>query len=684
MVNGIGITKEGSFTGMMNIINKRLKQSQKLRPSLDIYQSYGQGYGSHSGKGGPAGYIPYYRIGSQSIESLAFQSDIFMTTINALKNKIFRRGFKIEERVDNPDKTQLKILNGIIKNINQNGQSLKELIKMFEQDENIFDDGYLIAMNDYIFGPSGDIISTAPQEIIKASPTVIAIIADSEGRLGYTHEGKKVFVDPETRNRLITEEEAKTQGFKNRDGIKLQPAHHRAITYYKNERRDIFYLPGEVFHLSKHNPTAVNGMSPVHSIWMKMITLIEQDRYLLLNYQKGRPPRGMLIISTTNYTSAKAAWESLKAETRKDPHSISPYLMGDKDGKGKVEWIEFMRPLGDMQFIESRNEMRRQIGAIYGVMPLFSGDLSQSGGLNNEGLQITVTNQAVEEGQKLYNDKVFPWILKQFGITDYKLELEEPEEKDEVIDAKIRGIKIDNATKMAQMGFDVSYNKQDDEFEFSEEATTPVEGGGMFGGSSETKLNDQELEKHFFKVLKTQSERDLMKDAYDMISRSADEEGLEFDIQKQGLEEFIALNIFKRKFEGLSKTKSNKIKSIILKAILAKDSITEVANKIKDAGVDKQQAELIARTESSILKNATREFNFSRARGSSDFVYKWIGPDDRRTSDISKEIKTKSRKGLKLETLKSLVRKTSEKFGFTPDRDWFSHPNQRHTFTRVI
>lgn len=686
MVKGIGITKEGSFTGMMNIINKKLKQSQKLRPSLDFYQSHGQGYGTYSGagRGGSAGYIPYYQIGNQHIEGLAFQSDIFMTTINALRNKIFRRGFKIEERVENPDKSQLKLLKQIMIRMNDNDQSLKEVAKMFEQDENIFDDGYLISLRDYIFASNGDVLTAETQEIIRASPTVVAIIADSEGRLGYTHEGKKVFVDPTNRDRLITEEEAETQGFKNRDGIKFQPAHHRGVTYYGNETRDIFYIPGEVFHISKHNPTVTNGRSPMHSIWMKMITLIEQDRYLLLNYQKGRPPRGILAISTTNFASAKSAWEAAKAEAKKDPHSINPMLMGDKDGKGKIEWIELMKPLADMQFIETRNEARRAIGAIYGVMPLFAGDLTDSGGLNNEGLQITVTNQAVEEGQKLYNDKVFPWILKQFEITDYRLELEEPEEKDEVIDAKIMGIKIDNALKMTQMGFDVSYNKKEDEFEFSEEATTPAEMGGTFGGPKETVLNDENIDKQFFRVLKTQDEADLRQNIYDVILRYADEDGLEFDIKKQGLEAFLLQNIFKRKFEGLSTTKSNKIRSILLKSILAKDSITEVSKKIENAGVEKGQAELIARTESSILKNATREFNFSRARGSEDFVYKWIGPNDKRTSDISKEIKTKSAKGLKLETLKTLVRKTSEKFGFSPDRDWFSHPNQRHTFTRVI
>ncbi len=227
----------------------------------------------------------------------------------------------------------------------------------------------------------------------------------------------------------------------------------------------------------------------------------------------------------------------------------------------------------------------------------------------------------------------------------------------------------------------------------------------MFGGPRETDLSNENLEKDFismgeskqmsglekdfFNILGAQEERDLGQDAYDLIVEDKlelEKEGIEFEIQKDdwGLEEFIAKNIFSRKFEGLSKTKSDKIKKIILKGILGKQSLTEVAKKIENAGVKKDQANLIARTESAVLKNATREFNFKRAKGAEDFKYKWIGPSDNRTSEISKDIKSKSIKGLKLDTLKNLVRKTSENFGFKPDRDWFSHPNQRHTFTRLI
>ncbi len=667
--------KNATFSKMTTFINdvkKELSKSSDLRPSMDYYSFGGAGYGNQMG------IIPHYRVQSHHFERLAFQSDIFMISINALRNRIFKRGLNIKQKSDEPT-DQAAILNSMIKRINKNNQSLKDLTKVIEQDLNIYDDFYLIAMNDYTFDLNGDIMDEQTKEIIRASPTVMSIISDSEGRLGYMADGKRIFVSITDRANFITEVQAKQQGFVDKNGYRLQPAYYRSISYSGDKNREMFYIPGEVLHLSAHNPTMTYGVSPIMSIWMKMITLIEQDRFLLLNYQKGRPPRGILSISTTNFAGTKASWEKLKEEARVDPHAINPILLEGKDGRGEVKWIPLMTPLGDMQFTESRNEMRRSIGAMFGVMPLFSGDMSQSGGLNNEGLQINVTNQAVEEKQLLYNEKVYPWILKKFGITDYEIELEEPEEKDEVIESKLFGIKIDNAVKMSQMGFDLSYDKESEEFTYSEQATTPTE-ASMFGGASPTPIG-----KGSVKDIKNRME--FVNKVHEMINvEKADmkKEGLRFDIKKKDetFIGFIAKQLFDKVYDGLTKLKSNQINKILLDGVTSKENIIDIQKKIEKVGVDKGQAELITRTETSVLKNSVREFNFKQVEGVGDMLFKWSGPNDKRTSDISKEIKKKSKNGLKLEVLKNLVKKVSQDFGFKPDRDWFSHPNQRHIFTR--
>jgi hypothetical protein len=40
-------------------------------------------------------------------------------------------------------------------------------------------------------------------------------------------------------------------------------------------------------------------------------------------------------------------------------------------------------------------------------------DASASGGLNNEGMQILVTNRAVEMAQTIWNNYVFPFVTTQ-------------------------------------------------------------------------------------------------------------------------------------------------------------------------------------------------------------------------------------------------------------------------------
>jgi len=476
--------------------------------------------------------------------------------------------------------------------------------------------------------------------------------------------------------------------FVTKEGTKLVPAHYRGelgkdygvSNMNENLSRYIYYIEGEVIHQSKWNPSLLYGYSNIHACWMKVATLLGQDRYFLLNYTKGRPPRALLTIGTTNFASAKKAWEELKDEAARDPHGIHPMLIENSSGKNPVSFTDFLKSPEEMQLIEFRNEDRRSIGALWGVMPVFSADIQGSGGLNTESLQIDVTNVSVQEGQEIYNDNIFPWILKNWGITDWNFKLREPEDDDEMEDAKMIGVKMDNATKMSSMGFEISWDEKAKEFTFSEQATNP-------------ELLEQPFVPFTNKILDLDDERTLNKiltkvtKCAEISKKEIMKQGVVFDIKKQidpALLTLISKEIFDKIYEGQTRQTSNKINNIILDGMTSKESITGISKQIQALGVKKVQADLIARTENSILKSNMREFNFEKAEGSESFLYKWIGPKDLRTSEISKEIVKNSAKGLKLETLKSLVRKTSVSFGFKPDRDWFSHPNQRHSFVRKL
>ena len=230
------------------------------------------------------------------------------------------------------------------------------------------------------------------------------------------------------------------------------------------------------------------------------------------------------------------------------------------------------------------------------------------------------------------------------------------------------------------MGFEVSWDEKAKEFSFSEEATNPELISEPFVPFT-NKIIDLSDARTLNKILTK------VKKYAEVDKQILMKEGVIFDIKKEFSQELltaISKEIFDKVYQGLTKAKSEKINNIILDAMSTKKSITDISKSIQGLGVKKSQADLIARTENAVLKNNIREFNFIKVEGSEDFLYKWIGPRDNRTSDVSKEIVRKSAKVLKLEALKQLVRKTSIKFGFKPDRDFYSHPNMRHSFVRKI
>lgn len=147
--------------------------------------------------------------------------------------------------------------------------------------------------------------------------------------------------------------------------------------------------------------------------------------------------------------------------------------------KGKIWDIN----IGGGYFVVRRNGRVAISGnSVYGVLPLFQGDLSVGTGLNNEGLQITVTNRTVELSQSVWNEAL-RWLTKQLGITDYVLELRPHEEKDLKAQLERNEMRIRLAQMMMQMGYDVELYEGADgiEFRFKKKEIDEEEQEGLEG-----------------------------------------------------------------------------------------------------------------------------------------------------------------------------------------------------------
>ncbi|MCH7759981.1 hypothetical protein IIA15_01050 [candidate division TA06 bacterium] len=186
--------------------------------------------------------------------------------------------------------------------------------------------------------------------------------------------------------------------------------------------------------------------------------------------------------------------------------------------------------------------------------------------------------------------------------------------------------------------------------------------------------------------------RELIEYVGQQIQIVAKEEDLELDIEKQDdiFIKFLLASTYQKAFQGVSKTLSDQAKAQMVRMLLKQDSMQEIAVylarklKIQDA-----QAEKIARTEVQAIQNGIREYAFKQSDPEDHNVYKWLGPQDHRTTKICERIKKRSARGVKMDKLRQIVKEEVEKgikrgelpADFDP-REWTPHYQCRHRFIR--
>ncbi len=168
----------------------------------------------------------------------------------------------------------------------------------------------------------------------------------------------------------------------------------------------------------------------------------------MLAYQLQRSPRGLLVLRGINRESVEKAWQQLMEKARINPYMVFPLVIeGDMQGN-VVEWLDLRFRPDEVDFEAYRNELRRSITALYGVSPIF---VSEGGG-GRESMQVLVTNRAVEMEQRLFNDKILPWLTRQLGVADWKIMLKPNELRDEMTMLNIFEKKLQIAEKLKQLG----------------------------------------------------------------------------------------------------------------------------------------------------------------------------------------------------------------------------------------
>lgn len=162
-------------------------------------------------------------------------------------------------------------------------------------------------------------------------------------------------------------------------------------------------------------------------------------------------------------------------------------------------------------------------------------------------------------------------------------------------------------------------------------------------------------------------------------------------------------------FEGFENIPDNvarvkeQIEELLRDNLLDEDGwdLREIRDDIRDRfpGLDEDEAETIARTETSSTLNTAREKGYEERDDAAVLVFEWTGPDDSRTTPACEFMKhgdsgvedapfsfpgTQER-AVPMDELKQLEKEVATYY--FPDlryREHILHPNERHTFKRVL
>ena len=400
--------------------------------------------------------------------AIAHENLILRTVIAKLGQEIFRRGYYWEKQfmkkcdeceeefqhngeqcpmcnyeVRDPDPDELLYARWLLKQENSMEQSFIQILHEIERDLNIVDDAFLLIIKEYYVDPD----TNAPafyrvKELVRGDPVFMRIVSDKRGVRGGRYKVCRLH-----RDQISFPGQDEPCQVCNSD---MEDVHYVNMA---GSGKTQYYLEGEVIHLSKYNPSRLYGRSAVNTIWRQAMTLTAMDNYMYTSYQKRRSPKGIISVTTDNLESMKSFWKSVDEKMERDPHYIPKVGIESQTGRGGVNWVKFMDTLEEMQYIAVRDEIRNRIAAFYGVSSVFMMDTGKSGGLNNEGMQILVTNRAVEFGQKIYTDVLFPRVLREMNVFDWKLTLYPNEEEDEITRLRRDEMEVNLAQRMSMLGY---------------------------------------------------------------------------------------------------------------------------------------------------------------------------------------------------------------------------------------
>lgn len=354
--------------------------------------------------------------------------------------------------------------------VNDNQQTLKDLMRMYGESEYQNNQAYLLCVTGDIINEDGQLQTSYPLEFICVDPKFVRYLYDETAEPGKTYG-----FTLDDRNSLIPLPNDPT-AFNDRteDGRIIYPAYWQVGDSYGGNGLYWTYTKDEVYQDHWFRQSMTYGIPHWLSIEDDLLTYHFIEKHNLKKYQYGYV-RKIVILPGFDEEVVQDMARGIQDVLSKNDNSI-PIVGLPPAPPGVTPQQASTLELGtenSSDLIQVKNDIRDRICAQAGVPNLFSGDVMGSGGLNNESQQITTFDRYLMDKYD-YADRALDWILSWFPkITDWKLRVVRPSKADVANKKMLEDIQV--AQGMKNLGFQVVYTNG--EFTYSEH---PVEAGNSF------------------------------------------------------------------------------------------------------------------------------------------------------------------------------------------------------------
>lgn len=344
----------------------------------------------------------------------------------ALRRNVFRRGIEVSTESDG---RKLQILN-LLRMKNRWGQNTVDVLEELEDDVNTVDDAFL-----YLPIVVG---STRTQAPIRLDPCSTSFILTDNALGG-------VWICPACRAESCD--------------CRLGKAEAIYETDFNGSKLKLF--DEEVLHFSRYSPSKLYGRSPILTVLDEALAINGAAKALYQTFYKNKLPRGAVVVTTPDTEGFKAERREIRERLKDDPAYV-PWLVL-KNGQGQLgsqtsdlKFVQFGADLMDERSLKILKMLGERISSLYGVTA-------------QEGSDFAVTRMSddltqsrfIEDAQRAYNERVFPFLLNRWGIDGVELKLSLPEEFLEKQRLERLNRKSIIAARLYQMGITVTATNDD-------------------------------------------------------------------------------------------------------------------------------------------------------------------------------------------------------------------------------